>query len=266
MILRPRSRETPPTVDLHTHVLPGIDDGPRSLEGTIDMLERAWRAGTRDIVATPHMFLQSFGNHDAEAVRRAFDETTRALRERARSPRHGFLREITLYLGAENYVSPEFLEALDAGRVLAINGGRYVLVEFFVGAPRETLELGLRRVLEHGLRPVLAHVERYRDLRDDLATVRRLAEAGTVLQTNSSTVLLPRRSKERRRTFALLEKGLLHVVSSDAHDAARRTFDLDQAARTLKKHFSEAQARAWTCDNALQIIRGEPLEARGSVT
>ena len=147
-------------VDIHSHLIPEIDDGAASLLESLEMLRFAYERGTRAMVATPHMFA-SFGNSDPLAVYDTYVSTVRRLERLANSDENAFSKEMALYLGSENFVSPEFLEALKDRNVLTLNGSRYLLVEFPPYLPFETAASAIDRVLEVGLTPVLAHVERY---------------------------------------------------------------------------------------------------------
>lgn len=96
-------------VDIHTHILPGVDDGAQSLEDTLVMLRIAYDSGTRRMVATPHMFLDLFNNNDFLEIRDRFEALIRDLNSYQEKQPH--IKEMDLYLGAENYASPEFLES-----------------------------------------------------------------------------------------------------------------------------------------------------------
>ncbi len=104
-----------------------MDDGAVSVDETIEMLRLAHEAGTREIVATPHMFLEPFGNTDPEAMGTFFGRTLADLAHRERE--HPFLEDLKIYTGSENYFSADFLEALQRKNLLSLNLTRYLLVE-----------------------------------------------------------------------------------------------------------------------------------------
>ena len=140
-------------VDVHTHILPEVDDGAASIDETIAMLRIAYDGGTRKIVATPHMFLYLFGNDDVVQVQNSFQQLMLDLHSRV--DLFPFLEEMKCYLGSENYVSPEFLEALAQGCVLSLNGSRYLLVEFIPCFPSVKSSRWFRESLGPATRPSL---------------------------------------------------------------------------------------------------------------
>ncbi len=99
-----------------------------------------------------------------------------------------FLSELRLYLGAENFVSPEFFDALDRGEVLTVNGSRYVLIEFSPYLSPVVFETALKRILRAGLLPIIAHVERYPSLTADPGRLAEIVAMGCVLQINKESL------------------------------------------------------------------------------
>ena len=255
---RPRGHHL---IDLHTHVLPAIDDGPQTFAESLEMLRLAWAGGTREIVATPHMFFPGFPGNDRDRVTKRFDETIQMIEEWSSEPDFTFLEDMSLYLGAENYLSPEFLQALDHRHLLTINESRYVLLEFFPRSPAATIESALARVLDAGLIPVVAHVERYVELRDRPSQLARLVDRGCLLQVNSSAVLGPLFSRQRRVALTLLKRDLIHIVSSDAHGPRTRRPRLDEATALLSRRFPAARVAAWTHENPRRVIRDESFNS-----
>ena len=106
-------------VDIHSHVLPGVDDGAVSVDETIAMLRIAYDSGTRKIVATPHMFLDLFHNNDFVQILDRFEQLKSDLESCQES--FPFLQEMHIYSGAENFASQEFLAALEQGCVIQVN-------------------------------------------------------------------------------------------------------------------------------------------------
>jgi protein-tyrosine phosphatase len=255
--LRKRHRsllERPRFADLHAHLLPAVDDGPAELAETVEMLRLAHGAGTRRIVATPHMFSPGFQSGDAATLRRVWKRTEQRLQELNERHDQGFLKEIEVFLGSENYVSPEFFQAFEQDAILSLNGSRYLLVEFspFLEAP--VIESALRRILDAGMLPVVAHVERYPALERQIELLTHLVEMGCIFQINAPSLLLRRRSPLRKTAWWLLERGLVQVIASDAHGPDRRSPALDTAFDHLARRFSERQVRDWMWQNPSAIL------------
>ena len=246
-------------VDLHVHLLPGVDDGPESLEETVAMLRVAWASGTRTVVATPHLYTEQFPELTAERLRKAFWETVERLRELLGEEATAFLGDMKLQLGAEHRLSPRFLSDLETGDVLPIGDSRYLLVEFPTNLPRDSMTAAARRILSAGYVPLLAHVERYRTVQRDPEGLAELLDLGCVAQLNLGNPTRTgdgRRWKLRRR---LLDRGLAQVVATDAHDAEIRAPRLGRAGELLGNGFSPDQLAAWTRENPTDILHDKPL-------
>ena len=243
-------------VDLHTHVIPGVDDGPATLEETIEVLRAAYDAGTRALVATPHMFMPMFDNRSASAIRQAFAELIAALGFMSRrDPDAAFLTELELFLGAENFCSAEFVTALDKGEILTLNDGRHLLLEFGPHLPLDSIESALLRVLDSGLVPLLAHVERYPFFSGNgMRRLGSLVEKGCVAQVNAESVVAPRLSRSRRAAMRFLKSGLVTIVASDTHDTHMRRPRLDEAWTVLAARFGDTRATAWMVTNPRAVI------------
>ncbi|MEM7583020.1 MAG: CpsB/CapC family capsule biosynthesis tyrosine phosphatase [Acidobacteriota bacterium] len=244
-------------VDIHSHILPGIDDGPPSLEAALQMLRLAYRTGTRAMVATPHMFMPPYNNCDRAAVSQVFSATVQQLRQRQNDPGCAFLGDMSLHLGAENYLSPEFLEALEDGRVLSLNQGFYILVEFPAFLAFEMVVSAMERILASGRVPIMAHVERYPQFSERPEALAHLLQMGCVAQLNGATVLSSR--AHRKFALSLLRQGLIHVIASDAHDSRVRAPNLDKAFKVLKREFKEHQVNEWMFDNPRRILANQSL-------
>jgi len=248
-------------VDLHSHVLPAIDDGAASLDETIAVLRAAHATGARRIAATPHMFVEPWNHRDPGPIRDAFVDTQAALQDRVqRDETCAFVSELQIDLGAENYASPELLTALDRDRVLTLNGSRYLLVEFPLWLSAATIQTVLRRIREAGRRPVVAHVERYAAFHDRPEDLERLRDDGSILQVNAQS-LMERRSPElRRRCADLLASGIVQVVASDVHGPALRRPHLGAALAELGDELPVGVLRACFRDNPRRILDDEALD------
>jgi protein-tyrosine phosphatase len=241
--------------DLHAHVLPGVDDGPSDLEETIDELRVAYQGGTRSVVATSHMFLRPL-HTPLERMREVFEETLERLAQRARERAEcSFLGEMHFSLGAENYLSTEFILALEKGEVLSLDGGRSLLIEFNPYLSFEIMKSALRKVLAAGYTPVLAHVERYRIFQRDGARLEEAVALGCHAQINAESLLGSFTSPLRRRALEFLKSGLASIVASDMHNAGRRKSRLGEAAAVLERRFSAEKVRQLLVDNPRWLVR-----------
>ena len=246
-------------VDIHTHILPEVDDGAASVAETIDMLKIAYDGGTRKIVATPHMFLDLFGNNDISHIQNLFNQLISDLRVQV--DQFPFLDEVEVSLGAENYVSPEFLEALEQGCVLSINGSRYLLIEFSPLSPFNQIEQAVQKVMEMGYIPIIAHLERYAAIQQNPLQIEQFWEMGGVTQINAGSLL---RSRDGSRSSycaqQLLQEGLVDVIASDGHGPQWRPPSLEKVFKILENDYEMEDISGWMCKNAEVILTDEVLE------
>lgn len=246
-------------VDLHCHLIPGIDDGATSLVEALDMLRYAHDHGTRAMVASPHTFHSSFGNEHPLPVHDAYSRFVQRLRLLSDNQDSGFLREMAVYLGAENFVSAEFFEALGRREVLTLNGSRYLLVEFPPFLAFDAVDSAVEKILESGLIPVLAHVERYGFFDRNLERLAVLRKRGCVAQINAESVVDLKRRGIARAIRPILDAGLVDVVASDCHDVHFRPPDLAEASRVLLESFPKDAVAAWFWDNPARVLRDERI-------
>ncbi len=205
-------------IDLHCHVLPGIDDGPESIEGSLALARAAVAAGIGTLVATPHV--NSRTPNDAATIARLVKELNARLAEEGVALEVLPGAEIAISQLAE--IAPEELERLGLG------GGRWLLVEppfTPVAVALEGIVVGL---LRQGHRVVLAHPERCPALRRDPQTIRSLAGAGVLMSITAGSLVGRFGGEVRRFALELAREGLMHNVTSDAHDSIDRPPGLAQ--------------------------------------
>lgn len=241
--------------DLHAHLLPGVDDGPADVDETVEALRIAYDGGTRAIVATSHMYMMPL-HTPLDELREVFERTMDELARRARRRDDcSFLAEMEFALGAENYLSSELIVALERQEVLALDGGRSLLLEFNPYLSFEIMTSALAKVLAAGYTPVLAHVERYRSFVRDPARLEAAVAMGCHAQVNAESVLGPSSSLQRRRAVEFLASGAATIVASDLHNSGRRRSRLGEAAAVLEKRFDAARVGEWLAENPRRVVR-----------
>ena len=252
--------------DLHCHLLPGLDDGPSRIEETAEMLIMAHQAGTRRIVATPHMFHSSFQVNDVALVRQCYNQTKNRLAKLARQPSYSTLNQVEILLGAENYANIEFIEALEHNRILTLNDSNFLLVEFPLDTGTTPFSLIIRRIRDKGCQPVLAHAERYQFVQRDPMILEKFIEKGGLIQVNANSFMGNFWSKPRRTAHILLKKNLVSVIASDGHRVHARKPDLGPAWAYLSKKFKPERIRLLMFDNPNWLINAvrTPPPLRGN--
>ena len=167
-------------IDLHCHILPGVDDGSADEEESCAMARLAVESGVTDIAATPHCNAPDpFYNYADSALHARFARLRQRL-EREQIP-------LRIHEGMEVFTTPELPRLLDEGRLLTLGGTRYLLIEFAFGESEWFFDEMLAAVRARGLTPVLAHPERYTCVQDEPRLLRRWAREGSVLQANKGS-------------------------------------------------------------------------------
>lgn len=243
-----------PQVDLHSHPIPDLDDGPSTFEESLALLERAWREGTRRLVATPHCYHPQF-ELGPQRIRQAFTAWKLALEDYGRQHPESFLHQLEVLAGAENMFGSELLDAASVGEAMTLAEGPWLLVELPSYLPPVSARAGLSRLESMGYRPLLAHAERYPELVKHRDRLWALERVGVALQINASSLL--RRDRVGRRAHRLLKSGLVLAVASDAHHAERRPPDLTAVRLELERRHGRQRARFWLGGGPAAILAGE---------
>ena len=217
-------------IDIHAHILPGMDDGAEDTQEMLEMAKLAVSSGVTAIVATPHVnFPGVYDNYYDETYMEAFRWTEEKLCE-AGIP-------LQLYMGMEVFVTPDVPRLLEKGVLLTINGGRYLLVEFAFDEEPEYVQDMLRKIAECKVCPVIAHPERYDFLQDNPGLAYEWKKQGYVLQANKGSFTGRFGRRARRMAYYLLDNQLLSVVASDCHGCYQRTPYMLDAYEELSRNY-----------------------------
>lgn len=230
--------------DLHSHLLYETDDGPDTLEESMEMARTAWEKGYRRIACTSHYKAGRYENYEYE---KKFIELEQALKIEG--------IPVELIRGNELYLDLEGLKDLKAGKVKPLGKSGYLLTEAGYGMTSLSLKKALERVAESGYKPVLAHVERYDFLK--LADVREIKDMGVVLQMNLDSMT----NRLKKRSEILLKEGLIHIAATDAHGPVRRGYgDVDSCLEEMKKIIGEDMTELLTRVNPGKMLEDCQVE------
>ncbi|HLS46984.1 MAG TPA: CpsB/CapC family capsule biosynthesis tyrosine phosphatase [Gemmatimonadales bacterium] len=234
-------------IDLHSHLLPAVDDGSRSVAQSVGVLREVARLGVTDICLTPHLTASR-----AEAgVPPAHDAAFEALRTQAPP-------EIRLHRGAEVMLDRPLGPGAAANRGITLGASRYILVEFPRIVPAETVRMALRQVLSVGLVPVLAHPERYSSC--SVAAAQAWRATGARMQVDANTLLSGTARGDRARR--LIAAGLADILASDNHGDER---SLGAVREALIEHDAESAAEILLVRNPRAILDDRELDEAGAV-
>jgi protein-tyrosine phosphatase len=200
-------------IDLHCHILPGIDDGASDLSVSLDMARAFVADGVTQVACTPHILPGHYFNTGA-TIRPAVAEL-QAVLDREDIP-------LQLVAGADNHVVPDFVSGLHSGHLLTLGGSRYVLVEppHHVAPPR--LDELFFSILAAGFVPILTHPERLAWIKDHYPLMQRLAGSGVWMQITAGSLSGAFGRNARYWVERMLDEGLVRILATDAHDTTRR--------------------------------------------
>ncbi len=235
-------------IDIHSHILPRIDDGAKNIDMSIKMLRIAQENEIHSIILTPH-HKPMHHNAGPEKIR----SLTKKLQEAADKEKI----KIRLYVGNEIYYHSSILETLEEGRAAFMAESKYVLLEFDPMDDFDYIRQGVYRVLSGGYRPILAHAERYANIVSSVENVREMVKMGCYIQINAGSVMGQYGFGTKRFTRQILNRGLVHFVATDAHDDVRRKPCLLECAKYMNRKLGEDDTQQILEGNPLKIIAGE---------
>lgn len=237
--------------DLHSHILPFIDDGADDFETALAMLKIASDDGITDMCVTPH-FIPGQINNTAELVKKELE----IFKQLAVSKGYN----INLYPGNEVFISPEVPKLLKEGSICTINDSRYVLVELpGTLIPTYTEEV-LYEIRLMGYVPIIAHPERNAQIGKNPEILLEWIRQGAFAQVNSGSLTGTFGKQIQQIALQLIKKGAAHYVSSDCHSCRTRSPKLTKARELIRKKFDDSATELLFEKNALSILNNKEPE------
>jgi protein-tyrosine phosphatase len=234
-------------IDLHCHILSGMDDGAKTMEVSLGMLEMAIADGITHVVATPH------SNNE---FRFDFAEVQRACKEL----QHAAGNRLKLATGCDFHLSPENIAALKRhASPFCINQKDYLLVEFNDFSIPPAMDETIYQLQLSELRPIITHPERNGIIRTQPERLEKWVRTGCYGQVTGGSLTGNFGSNARQNALNWIARGLIHFVASDAHDLKRRPHQLSTAFAVIQGEFGLEKAEALFIDNPLAAFEGRPL-------
>lgn len=232
-------------IDMHCHILPGVDDGSQNMKTTLKMLQIAAEEGITHMVATPH-YKQGRHNVSPETAAKLVGDVQNLADENNLG--------ITILQGNEIMFFSDLGEDFEAGKFTTMNGSRYLLIEFYPDEDYVRIRNAVDATQNMGLIPVLAHVERFMVLRKDPKKVEELKRSGAMIQINASSVAGEQGFGTKQFVKKLLKDEIVDFIGTDAHHYENRAPRIQKCAEYLYKKFDEAYADAVLFGNAAELF------------
>lgn len=240
-------------IDLHCHLIPGVDDGAIDMEDSVELAKSAIKEGIKHIILTPHHRNGQYVNN-ARDVLQATEELKR---------HYASLNLPLKVFGAQEIrLTEQFLDDLEQNKLLSLDGrGKYYLIEFPTKkVPKFTEDL-IEEIVSRGITPVIAHPERNHELAQDLEFLYELVEMGCLTQLTASSYVGAFGPKLQDICYQMLEHNLVHIIASDAHDVEKRPHNMKRCFSEIHKVYGMDMVR-YLQENSRRIFNGEPINKR----
>jgi protein-tyrosine phosphatase len=240
-------------IDLHSHLLPGVDDGAVSLDITLEMARIAVADGVRIMACTPHMHPPRYNNNSAN-IQEAVKSAQAAL--------HLHNIDLKLIAGADVHLAPDLLRQLQSGHVQRLDTTSYFLLEPSHSIAPPQFERFVKTILDAGFRPILTHPERLTWIEQHYELICAVDEAGVAIQLTAGSLTGVFGSRPQYWAERMLAEGRVDILASDAHDARRRVPGLSAGKKAAAAIIGEEAARLLVLDNPASILRDQPLPVK----
>jgi len=258
-------------IDLHSHILYGLDDGPATLDESLEMCRIGYRDGIRTIVATPHMLNGVYQNNRATILSRTRELNTALSRLGIRNslPHHSAIRtpnselrtpnsELKILPGADVHLGEDLLGPLRQKRLMTVgNGGKYLLIEFPSQGIPYMAERILFQLIVHGIIPIITHPERNPEIGRKPARYFEMVRMGCLGQVTAMSLTGGFGPEVKRLAKELLIHKLIHLIASDAHSIETRPPILTPAVRAASKWVGTEEAGRMVTEYPQAILEGK---------
>lgn len=227
-------------IDIHMHLIPGVDDGAENMEMALVMMIRAKQHGISQIIATPHSEAFRYSKEGGKIIFRRLEDTAANV-----------CPDMKLYLGCEVYceagIMDQVLEALDSGRYPTMNDTKYVLMEFSQWVCPENTVSCVEALVKAGYKPIIAHMERYKYLRDNMELVDCFRDMGALIQLNAYSLFDEMDDSIKNWARQLVQERKVDFLGTDAHRTYHRPPSAEYGLNWLYENaeWEYADAIAW---------------------
>ncbi|EFQ58007.1 capsular polysaccharide biosynthesis protein Cps4B [Streptococcus downei] len=237
-------------IDIHSHIVFDVDDGPKSLEESLNLISESYRQGVRILVSTSHRRKDMFETPE-EKIHANFLKVKEAAEKK--------FPDLSILYGGELYYTEDLRQKLEKNLVPTMDGSRYALIEFSMTTPWRDIHQALTKVLMLGITPLVAHIERYNALENKPDRVQEIINMGCYTQVNSNHVLKPKLFGDKEKVFKqrgryFLEADLVHCIASDMHNLDKRPPYMKEAYDLVAKTYGQARAQALFKENMQALL------------
>lgn len=232
-------------IDIHSHLIPNVDDGAKSPEETIELIKEAREAGITDIILTPHYIINSYEQNA---------ETLILLKDKLQQIINSENINVNLHIGMEVYITDNLVEILKQNKILTLAGSKYLLMELPLNTNVQYLDMVIFKLIENNIIPIIAHPERYKFVQEDPSKVRELIDSGCLIQSNIGSILGIYGKKAKKTIKYLLKNDLINFIATDTHRKNTTYPLLQKGIKKIEKITGKEKAEELTNLNAQRIL------------
>lgn len=233
-------------IDIHSHILFGVDDGAQDVIDSTEMIRIAGENGVTDIIATPHCYPGVYNNYNGRTLESRFSEFENKIAQTD--------SVVHLHRGMEVFLNDDIFKIFDDGRLLTLANSHYLLVECDFNENVEFVNYAIHSFRKRGIHPIIAHPERYHFLKGNIEIAFRWVEMGASLQVNAGSITGYFGAESMNTAFNLINEGAVQFVASDSHGAIKRTPELYVAFEKIGAQFSFDTAVTLFENNPKRVI------------
>lgn len=232
-------------VDIHSHLIPSVDDGANSIEETFELIREAEEAGYTDIILTPHYMTNAY---------KQAPKTLNLLKEKLQQIVDKEKINVKLHTGMEIYISDNLLNLLEQKEVITLANSKYLLMELPLNTKVQYLENIIFRLKEKNIIPIIAHPERYKFVQKNPQKVEELIENGCLIQSNIGSVSGVYGGQAKKTIKYLLKNDLVHFLATDTHRKNTIYPLVGKTIKKIQKVIGKEKTEELTTINAQQIL------------
>lgn len=237
-------------IDIHLHILPGVDDGPKTIEESVALARVMVQEGIHTAIATPH-YNDLFPRRPAAEIKERVHALQHVLDSHS-IPLH-------LYSGHEALIQSGLVGDIQSGRLSTLNGSRYLLLEMWSNSWLPETERVIFELRAFGIVPIIAHPERYAAIQENPDRLHTLLQQGVLTQLTASSLLRIQGNATRKCAEVLLKKGYIQCIASDAHGTGNRLRTIKPSLEVVAQMLGQAKAHMLSVDIPAAIVQNEEL-------
>lgn len=235
-------------IDIHSHIIPNVDDGARSVEETFNILKEAQEAGFTDVILTSHFLLNYYETNAQELI--FWKEKLQEVLKKQGT-------KINLHSGMEIYITNQMEELLENKKILTLANSRYMLIELPLATNVKYFDYVVYYLEAKGIKPIIAHPERYKCVQKDPDIVEEYIEKGCLIQCNYGSIVNLYGREAEKTIKTLLKKNQVHFLGSDVHRENGTYLIILDAIKKIRKIIGENKINELTTINPKKILQNE---------